>query len=184
MPQFELHLTEGALTEQAKAKLMESLSHLLLRMEGAPATEEALDITWGFLREYPTGHWTVGGKPAPGPRYRLVFTVPEGATGIHGPFQWGRREAFVRKATAQILAAEGAELTTVNAGRVWVHILEIPNGHWGSFNELTDVMDIATFVSGPAVRNHTEKGLRVREELRAAKAAAAGVHQPVAAAHS
>jgi len=170
---------------------MESLSHLLLKMEGAPATEEALDITWGFLREYPAGQWTVGGKPAPSPRYRLVFTVPEGTTGIHGPFQWGRREAFVRKATAQILAAEGAELTTVNAGRVWIHILEIPNGHWGSFNELTDVMDIATFIGGPAVRNPTEKGLRVREELRAAKAAtaltasaAADVHQLAADAHS
>lgn len=166
MPQFELHMTKGALSDQNKAALLDGLTHLLLRMEGAPPTPEALHITWGFVREYEAGDWTVGGKPAPEARYRLVFTVPEGATGIHGPANFGRREAFVRKATAAILAAEGAENTPANSGRVWVQILEIANGFWGGFNELTDVMDIATYIGAPVVRTPTETGLRARESFR------------------
>ena len=162
MPQFELHMTRDALAEQARADLLRDLTHLLLRMEGAPATPEALDITWGTVVEYAPGDWVVGGEPAVGARYRLVFTVPQGATGIHGPAMWGRREAFVKKATAAILAAEGTPHSASDAGRVWVQILEIPNGFWGAFDELTDVMDIATYIGAPVVRTPTEKGLRAR----------------------
>lgn len=172
MPQIELHMTQGALTDHAKAELMDGLTRLLLKMEGAPDTPSALNITWGTVREYAPGDWTVGGTPAPGPRYRLEFTVPEGATGIHGPAMLGRREALVRKATEQILQAEGAEATTLNAGRVWVQIHEIPNGFWGGYGVMTDVMDIATYIDAPIVMGRpTEKGLRMRRSFEQSAAA-------------
>ncbi len=172
MPQFEMHMTAGALTGPAKAELMDGLTRLLLKMEGAPDTPSALNITWGTVREYAAGDWSVGGRAAPGPRYRLVFTVPEGATGIHGPAMLGRREALVRKATALILQAEGAEVDTVNAGRVWVQILEIPNGFWGGYGVMTDVMDIATYVDAPIVMGRpTDKGLRMRRSFEESAAA-------------
>lgn len=162
MPQVEVHIPRGALTPEAKATLVEKVSKLLLYMEGAPETPEALGITWCYVREYAPEDLNVGGKPAPYPVYRVVLTIPEGATGFHGPALLERRDVMVRKTTALVLAAEGAEHTPANSGRVWVQILEIPNGFWGSFNEIAELMDVATFVGAPIVRKPTDRGVRSR----------------------
>jgi phenylpyruvate tautomerase PptA (4-oxalocrotonate tautomerase family) len=98
VPQFELHMTAGALSEPAKAELMDGLTRLLLKMEGAPDTPSALDITWGTVREYAPEDWTVGSRPAPGPRYRNGFwggygvmtDVMDIATYVDAPMVAGR----------------------------------------------------------------------------------------------
>ena len=162
MPQIEMHIPKGALAPEAKATLVSKMTKLLLRMEGAPETPEAMSITWCFVREYAAEDFNIGGEPLQEPHYRVVLTVPEGATGIHGPALWERRDALVKKATALVLAAEGTESTPGNQGRVWIQILEIPNGYWGGYNEIADVMDVATFVGAPIVRNPTERGVRAR----------------------
>jgi phenylpyruvate tautomerase PptA (4-oxalocrotonate tautomerase family) len=173
MPQIEIHAPKGAFTPEAKAALVEKASKLLLKMEGAPETPEALGITWCFVREYAVDDLWVGGKPAPYAVYRVVLTVPEGATGFHGPALLERRDAMVRKTTELVLTAEGTAYSPAQAGRVWVQIIEIPNGFWGGFGEIADVMDVATFVGASIVRNPTTRGKRSRAtfaELTAAQA--------------
>ncbi len=162
MPQIEIHAPQGVFTPQVKAALAEKASKLLLKMEGAPETAEALGITWCYVREYPAGELYVGGKPARYPVYRVVLTVPEGATGFHGPALLERRDAMVRKTTELVLQAEGTAYNQAQAGRVWVQIIEIPNGFWGGFGEIADVMDVATFVGAPTVRTPTARGQRSR----------------------
>lgn len=162
MPQIEVHAPEGAISPEAKPKLIEGLTKLLLKMEGAPETPESLAITWCYVREYAPEDIAVGGKQLRYPIYRVVLTVPEGVTGFHGPAMKERREAMVRKTSELVLAAEGAEPTHANLGRVWVQIVEIADGFWGGFGEIAELMDIATYMGAPIVRNPTERGKRSR----------------------
>jgi phenylpyruvate tautomerase PptA (4-oxalocrotonate tautomerase family) len=162
MPQIEIHLPKGAITAEAKTTLIEKATKLLLKMEGAPETPESLGITWCYVREYAPEDIAVGGKPLTYPVYRVVLTVPQGVTGFHGPAMKERREAMVRKTSELILAAEGAEPTHANLGRVWVQIIEVADGFWGGFGEIAELMDIATYMGAPIVRNPTERGKRSR----------------------
>lgn len=173
MPQIEMHIPKGAITPDAKATLVDKVSKLLLKMEGAPETAEALGITWCYVREYEKADLNVGGKPAPYPVYRVVLTIPEGATGFHGPAMRERRGAMVRKTTELILAAEGAEINYANSGRVWVQIIEVADGFWGGFGEIVELMDVATFVGAPIVKNPTERGTRSRAGFAALQATTA-----------
>lgn len=167
MPQIELHMPKGAITQEAKAQLCEDLTYLLLKMEGAPATPEALAITWCYVNEYEPENMTVGGRPLRYPVYRCVLTIPEGATGFHGPVMRGRRDAMVRKTTALILGAEGAEVTPANTGRVWCQIVEIADQFWGGYGEIADCVDVASYIGAPLIREPSERGLRAREAYKA-----------------
>ena len=79
MPMIELTLEEGALTDDARADLVEGLTAALLRAEGAPDNEMSRSIAWLYVDERPAGSINVGGRPADAPRYRVKLTVPEGA---------------------------------------------------------------------------------------------------------
>lgn len=167
MPQIEMHMQIGAITAEAKAVLMDKMTKLLLKMEGAPETPESLSITWCYVNEYDDGNFTAGGKPPKAPRYRVVLTVPEGTTGFHGPSMLRMRSAMVSESTKLILEAEGVEFTMENASRVWVQIVEIRNGYWGGFGQIVDIMDIATFNGNERAKPPTEFGLQCRAAIEA-----------------
>ena len=55
MPIFEVTYPEGALSSDARSKLMEDLTTALLRAERAPDTEFFRSITWSYVHELPQG---------------------------------------------------------------------------------------------------------------------------------
>ena len=173
MPMIDLTVPEGALTEAAIAVLVEELTSALIEGEGAPDNEYVRAITWAFVDERPAGAIIVGGRHAQKPVYRVVFTVPEGAPGVHGPLMRTNRERLVRRVTKLVLDAEGTPFSPAEAQRVWVQIREIRDGHWGGFGELATMEDIATYAGASRHREPTERGERMRHAFEASLDAAA-----------
>ena len=167
MPMIDLTLPEGALTEAAIAVLVEELTTALIEGEGAPDNEYVRAITLAFVDERPASAIKVGGRDAEKPVYRVVFTVPEGAPGVHGPLMQANRERLVRRVTKLVLDAEGTPFTPAEAQRVWVQMREIRDGHWGGFGELATMEDIATYAGASRYRELTERGDRMRRAFEA-----------------
>ncbi len=148
MPMIDLTMTEGALSEDAKATLVEGLTATLIELEGAPDNEYVRAITWCLVDERPPGAIHVGGAPATEPIYRVQLTVPEGAPGVHGPLMEPRRAQLVRRVTELVLAAEDKEFSAEEARRIWVQIRTIADGHWGGYGELVRMTDISAYAVG------------------------------------
>lgn len=145
MPMVEITTTKGALDDSAKQRLAGELSTLALELEAAPMTDfgdadHMQALAWCFVNEQEV---FVGGRPNAKSIYRVTFTLPEGAPGLFGPLAERGREKLVKGATAAVLAAEGSENTMVEAHRVWVHLRQIPNGHWAGFGEVLTLRDLA-----------------------------------------
>jgi hypothetical protein len=64
---------------------------------------------------------------------------------------------------------EGTPFSTVEAGRVWVQLRQVADGHWGGFGELVRMPDIAAY--GLGVGPEDGKGLRIRAAFDAARSA-------------
>jgi phenylpyruvate tautomerase PptA (4-oxalocrotonate tautomerase family) len=124
MPMMDLTYPAGALTPEARAKLVDELTTVLLRAERAPDAQFFRDITWVYLHELPEGAVLAAGKPVAQPTFRLAVTVPDGALSER------RKEELVREATARVMNAAGLE--AADALRVWVLINEVPDGNWGA----------------------------------------------------
>jgi hypothetical protein len=111
----------------------------------------------------PKGTINVGGREANELRYKCVFSIPEGARGLHGPLNAPRRVELVERATKLILEAEGAEDTFANRFRVWCFIHEVPDGTWGGVGTIFRMVDIAAFVRDEAAS--TDAGNLARESM-------------------
>ena len=147
MPMVEITTSKGALDDAAKQRLAGELSTLTLELEAAPMadfgdSEHMQAMAWCFINEQEI---FVGGQPQPKPIYRVTITLPEGAPGLLGPLVERNRQRLVKRATAAVLAAEGSENTIVEAHRVWVHVREITDGHWGGFGEVVTMTDISAY---------------------------------------
>jgi phenylpyruvate tautomerase PptA (4-oxalocrotonate tautomerase family) len=141
----ELTTTPGALEDDAKQRLAGELSTIALELEAAPFADFGGDphmqaLSWCFVNEQEV---FVGGQAHPKPIYRVTVTIPEGAPGVFGPLAERGREKLVKRVTAAVLAAEGSEETMVEAHRVWVHLKQITNGHWGAFGEVVTVSELS-----------------------------------------
>jgi phenylpyruvate tautomerase PptA (4-oxalocrotonate tautomerase family) len=99
-------------------------------------------LSWCFVNEQVV---FVGGRPHAKPIYRVTVTLPEGAPGLLGPLAERGREKLVKRVTVAVLAAEGSENTMVESHRVWVHLRQITNGHWGGFGEVITVRELAAY---------------------------------------
>jgi phenylpyruvate tautomerase PptA (4-oxalocrotonate tautomerase family) len=172
MPMIDVTLPEGALTEDAKSELVERLSATLIAAEGAPDTEYVRAITWCFVDERPAGAINVGGSPARRPIYRVVLTLPEGTPTLHGSLMLANREKLIRKMTEHVLEAEGTPYSDAEAGRVWVQMREVRDGHWGGFGAVARMEDIATYVGLAPNGKPTERGQRAREAYEASRESA------------
>jgi len=147
MPMVELTTTRGALDDDVKQELAAELATIALDVEAGPAVSFGEDehmqaLSWCFVNEQDV---FVGGRVHPKPIYRVTVTIPEGAPGVFGPLAKRGREVLVERVTAAVLAAEGAESTTVEAHRVWVHLRSIADGHWAGFGEILTVNDLAAY---------------------------------------
>lgn len=140
MPMIDLTLPSGTFSDDAKAKLMETLTRTLLKWEGAePGNEAAESIAWTFVHE-PT-LVTAAGRPPRRPRYRVVVGVPQAT------LDNDTKEGLVAEVTEQVLRAEknGQEPTPEDASRVWVIINEITDGNWGGAGRIFRLADIMAF---------------------------------------
>jgi len=166
MPMIDLYHPEDAFTAEAKDRLCAELTALLLEMEGATDNLRSRAISWMFCHPMRPGDMRVGGMPAQHRHYRIVFSVPEGTRGLHGPLNHPRRDTLFRRATDLVLAAEGASDTPANRFRVWCFLHEVPDQSWGGIGMLVGMRDIASFVSEHEAP--TPVALAAREALSAA----------------
>jgi phenylpyruvate tautomerase PptA (4-oxalocrotonate tautomerase family) len=146
MPMVELTTTPGALDDDAKQGLAAELSTIALELEAAPFADFGGDphmqaLSWCFVNEQEV---FVGGRTHAKPIYRVTVTIPEGAPGVFGPLAGRGRRKLVERVTAAVLAAEGSDNNMVEAHRVWVHLRQITNGHWGGFGDVITVRELAS----------------------------------------
>ena len=142
MPQIELTVPRGALTDAALDDLMGELTTTLLRWEGAPADSAAAkEVSWGFVHEIAPERTYHGGAnaAAEAPRYRVDVTVPQGA------LDDAKKAGLVGDVTKLVLAAEGTDDPAASM-RVWVIVSEVPDGNWGGAGRVWRLRDIAKFV--------------------------------------
>ena len=124
MPIFEVTYPEGALSGDARAKMMDDLTTALLRAERAPDTEFFRNVTWSYVHELPTGCVNAAGRPVEAPTFKIDVTTPEGALSDR------RREELVAAATE--IVREAAGIGEHDALRVWVLMHEVAEGSWGA----------------------------------------------------
>lgn len=124
MPTMDLTYPKGALTQEARERLVAELTTTLLRAERAPDNDFFREVTWLFLHELEDGLVNTGGRVAPQPVFRLEVKTPRGALSDR------RRAELVASATEVICAA--AEIPAEEALRVWVLCSEIDEGSWGA----------------------------------------------------
>jgi phenylpyruvate tautomerase PptA (4-oxalocrotonate tautomerase family) len=140
MPMIDLTLPRGALPDEAKVALMETLTRTLLKWEGAePGNTAAESIAWTFLHE--PALVTVAGRPAQQPRYRVVVGVPEGTLDDDA------KAGLIAEVTEDVLRVEsnGQDPVPQDRFRVWVIVNEITDGNWGGAGRIFRLADILTF---------------------------------------
>jgi phenylpyruvate tautomerase PptA (4-oxalocrotonate tautomerase family) len=161
---IDLSYLEGALSAEAHTELVEQLTAALIRNEGAPDNERTRALTWVFSHELPASAINVAGTPVEQPVYRMVVTVPAG-TLLHGPGPVGiaSRRNLVREVTELVLAAEGSDRTSADAGRVYCIVREVEDGYWGALATTWRIEDIASI----AADAETPLGAQAREAIDA-----------------
>ena len=137
MPVFEVTYPEGALSADARAKMLDDLTTALLRAERAPDTEFFRNVTWSYVHELPAGSVNAAGRPVEAPTFKIDVTTPQGALSDR------RREELVADATS--IVREAAGIPDDEALRVWVLMHEVAEGSWGAggqvirFEQLRDI---------------------------------------------
>jgi phenylpyruvate tautomerase PptA (4-oxalocrotonate tautomerase family) len=146
MPIFEVTYPEGALTPEARSKLMDDLTTALLRAERAPDTDFFRSVTWSYLHELPAGSVHAAGQPVVEPTFKIDVTTPAGALSDR------RREELVAEATR--IVREAAGIGEDGALRVWVLMHEVAEGSWGAGGQVVrfeQLREIAKSQREPAV---------------------------------
>jgi phenylpyruvate tautomerase PptA (4-oxalocrotonate tautomerase family) len=124
VPIFEVTYPEGAITPEARSRMLEDLTTALLQAERAPDTEFFRNVTWSYVHELPVGHVNAAGRPVTEPTFRIDVTTPQGALSDR------RRKELVTEATA--IVREAAGIPEEEALRVWVLMHEVAEGSWGA----------------------------------------------------
>jgi phenylpyruvate tautomerase PptA (4-oxalocrotonate tautomerase family) len=132
MPQIQLTVPVGTLTEEGRATIQRTLAGVLLKWEGAPDNEFFRAQAWSYLHELPNGVQVTAADDKP--RLRVDVTVPAGALSD------SRKAGLVEEATQAVLSA--AALDPSESLRVWVLINEQPDGTWGAGGQIIRYADL------------------------------------------
>jgi len=153
MPMIDATIAANALPPDAEAQLFKDVTDTVVRIEiGDAGNAKAQAASWLFVHR---ADLHVGGQAATAPRYRFVVSVPE------GQFDPDRRRQMVAGVTAAVARAENRPLDDV-AGRVWVVMLEIPDGSWGARGRVVRLPDILAGLLGEGGHAEAMKRLAVR----------------------
>jgi len=140
MPQIQLTVPAGALTDEGRATIQKTLANVLLKWEGAPDTAFFRAQAWSYLHELPAGMQVTAEDDQP--RFRVDVTVPAGALNDR------RKTGLVEEATQAVLAAAG--LGAGEALRVWVLVNEQPDGTWGAGGQIIRYADLVALANPAA----------------------------------
>jgi phenylpyruvate tautomerase PptA (4-oxalocrotonate tautomerase family) len=164
MPMIDLYMSEGALDPDARDEAVEKLTNALLRHEGASEDNAYVRaMAWVLVHELPWEAMNVGGRAAGRALYRVLVRVPAG-TLLQGPGPFGAaaRRNLVREVAEILLAAEGTQYSTAEAGRVYCLIEEVADGYWGGLGTTFRMEDIIATATPDAAQT------AISEEARAA----------------
>ncbi len=145
MPMVTVHHVRGALDATQKEALAEEMTHVLLTIEGGEDTEAGRSLAWVRFQEVDNDDWYVGGTTgakyvSAAGKFLVIVTVPEGS------MEKTRKSQVHAAVNASILKITGTT-DVPGAGRsAWVHVIEIPEGHWGTSGKTAGVMGIARIV--------------------------------------
>jgi phenylpyruvate tautomerase PptA (4-oxalocrotonate tautomerase family) len=140
MPMIELTYPRGALSADARERLLDELATRLLAAERAPDTEFFRSITWVYANEIDPEALSVGGRPGGDPRFRVQVTVPEGALSDR------RKGELVAAAHSAVVDAAG--LDESDGLRVWTLIRDVPEGNWGAAGEQVRYQQLVELAKG------------------------------------
>ena len=138
MPQIQLTVPAGALTDAGAASIQATLATTLLKWEGAPDNDFFRAQAWSYLHELPAGAQITAADTDP--RFRVDVTVPAGALNDK------RKAGLVKEATEHVLEAAG--LGPDEALRVWVLIHEQADGTWGAGAQIFRYADLVALAKG------------------------------------
>jgi phenylpyruvate tautomerase PptA (4-oxalocrotonate tautomerase family) len=142
-----------ALSPEAEARLFKEITDTVVSIEiGNVDNAVAQAASWVFVHR-PDIY--VAGDVASSPRYRFVISVPE------GQFDSVRRQHMVEGVTAAVARAENRPLDEV-ARRVWVIMLEIPDGSWGARGRVVRLPEILTSLLGEDGRAESMRRLAIK----------------------
>ena len=140
MPMIDIKLPKDSLDERTRATLADRLTTTLLKWEKAPDNEFTRAITWVYFDDREL-HVT-GGPNVGKDHYVVLVTVPEGALSDR------RKEGLVQEATEAFIEVTGMEAEGFeDKVRIWVHIHEVPEGHWGAAGQIVRYKDIVAMVA-------------------------------------
>lgn len=125
MPLMDLIYPEGALTEDARTELLQTLWRTCLRWEGVPETPATASIAWVYLDERPRAALSVGGESLTQAVYRVHVRV------MAGFMDQVRVDGMVRDVTDAIVKADGTDGDGSGRPRVFCLVEEVPSGSWG-----------------------------------------------------
>ncbi len=134
MPMIDLNLPADALSAEREEQLVDELTSILLKAEGADPNDPVVrQIAWVVVHHTPI---YAGGRLPSKPHYRVTVSVPEGQLN-----SLERRQALVTEVTDAVVKADGADDPKAQ-DRVWVFPLEIPEGRWGASGTILGLADI------------------------------------------
>jgi phenylpyruvate tautomerase PptA (4-oxalocrotonate tautomerase family) len=126
MPMVDLIYPQGALSEEAKAELLQTMWRTCVRWEALPESPATAAISWVYLDERPATQMSVGGSPPAQPVYRAQVKV------LQGFMEQSRVDGMIREFTELILKADGRGQGAAGAApRVFCLVEEVPSGTWG-----------------------------------------------------
>lgn len=140
MPQIQLTVPAGALTDAGRTSIQGDLARALLKWEGAPDNAFFRAQAWAYLHELPAGAQITAEDDLP--RFRVDVTVPAGAVDDK------RKAGLVEEVTGIVLAAAGLEAD--QALRVWVLVHEQADGTWGAGGQIFRYADLVALAQAPS----------------------------------
>jgi phenylpyruvate tautomerase PptA (4-oxalocrotonate tautomerase family) len=142
MPMATVHYVKGSLSDEQKASLGEEMTGVLLTIEGGQDTRGGRSIAWVMFNEIDNENWFIGGRTdghyvSEAGKFLIVVTVPEGSMNQE-------RKSRVHEAVNESILKVTGTTGKAGAGRsVWVQVVEIVEGHWGTSGKTAGVLGIA-----------------------------------------
>ena len=139
MPMIDVTYPRGALSAEAREKLLDELATRLLAAERAPDTEFFRSITWVYANEIDPEALNVGGRPGGEPRFRVQVTVPEGALS-------DRRKGELVAAVNEVVS-DAAGLSDEDGLSDLDLIRDVPEGNWGAAGQQVRYSQLVEFAN-------------------------------------